>query len=308
MHHTYQSQGRFDGPASQPTQPRKRVGIVSINNGARVGAAAFVLGLSLAGPHAAVASADGRDSDSSMVSAGPAAGDSSRGQAPGHRNTNRSTRSAAAERPTRSGTEGETPHPNRHSAVKPAAAAPSATPKPSAATGTDDAVTASTQPTPLRIAAPATRGAAGIPRQAVDGQPLIRDLLKDGGNVTVRVVARLVEIARIVLAMESWAKQLKPKEPFCETVEMPPEGAAFGLVEAARGALGHWIKLKHGRILNYQIVAPTTWNFSPRDAAGTPGALEQALVGTPVPPDDPVPVAVQHVVRSFDPCMVCTVH
>ncbi len=145
------------------------MGIVSINNGARVGAAAFVLGLSLAGPHAAVASADGRDSDSSMVSAGPAAGDSSRGQAPGHRNTNRSTRSAAAERPTRSGTEGETPHPNRHSAVKPAAAAPSATPKPSAATGTDDAVTASTQPTPLRIAAPATRGAAGIPRQAVDG-------------------------------------------------------------------------------------------------------------------------------------------
>ena len=40
--------------------------------------------------------------------------------------------------------------------------------------------------------------------------------------------------------------------------------------------------------------------FSPRDAAGTPGALEAALVGAPV--------SVQHIVRPFDPCMVCTVH
>jgi hydrogenase large subunit len=34
-------------------------------------------------------------------------------------------------------------------------------------------------------------------------------------------------------------------------------------------------------------------------------------VGTPVTavtPGDAAPVAVQHVVRSFDPCLVCTVH
>ncbi len=62
------------------------------------------------------------------------------------------------------------------------------------------------------------------------------------------------------------------------------------------------------RIANYQIVAPTSWNFSPRDAAGTPGALEAALVGAPVQPGEDTPVAVQHIVRSFDPCMVCTVH
>ena len=41
---------------------------------------------------------------------------------------------------------------------------------------------------------------------------------------------------------------------------------------------------------------------------GTPGALEQALVGTAVGEGESVPLAVQHVVRSFDPCMVCTVH
>lgn len=41
---------------------------------------------------------------------------------------------------------------------------------------------------------------------------------------------------------------------------------------------------------------------------GTPGALEQARVGTAVGEGESVPLAVQHVVRFFDPCMVCTVH
>ena len=41
---------------------------------------------------------------------------------------------------------------------------------------------------------------------------------------------------------------------------------------------------------------------------GVAGALEQALVGTEVGGDDKGTVAIQHIVRSFDPCMVCTVH
>ncbi|MCI4661386.1 MAG: nickel-dependent hydrogenase large subunit, partial [Neomegalonema sp.] len=49
-------------------------------------------------------------------------------------------------------------------------------------------------------------------------------------------------------------------------------------------------------------------NFSPRDAEGQPGALELALEGAPVRAGESEPVAVQHIVRSFDPCMVCTVH
>ncbi|MEO8599907.1 MAG: nickel-dependent hydrogenase large subunit, partial [bacterium] len=71
---------------------------------------------------------------------------------------------------------------------------------------------------------------------------------------------------------------------------------------------GHWVAIRHGKIANYQIIAPTSWNFSPRDAQGVPGALEAALVGAPVLPGEDTPVAVQHIVRSFDPCMVCTVH
>jgi hydrogenase large subunit len=68
------------------------------------------------------------------------------------------------------------------------------------------------------------------------------------------------------------------------------------------------LELSGGKISRYQIIAPTTWNFSPRDAGGQPGPLEQALVGTAVGSEGAGSVAVQHVVRSFDPCMVCTAH
>ena len=148
-----------------------------------------------------------------------------------------------------------------------------------------------------------------LARQVVDGHPLARALVAhSGGNVRNRVIARLLETARLVLAMDDWLGRLRPGEPFCAEAPLPGECEAVGLVEAARGSLGHWLSVRDGRIAGYQIVAPTTWNFSPRDADGRPGALEQALVGAPVRPGEREPVAVQHVVRSFDPCMVCTVH
>jgi len=148
-----------------------------------------------------------------------------------------------------------------------------------------------------------------LARQVVNGHRLIRDLVaQSGGNVRNRVVARVLEIALMVVAMEQWAGELQPKEPFCVHARMPDEAEGYGMIEAARGSLGHWLKIKKGRILNYQIIAPTTWNFSPRNAQGTPGALEQALIGAPIRCGEKDPVSVQHIVRSFDPCMVCTVH
>jgi hydrogenase large subunit len=148
-----------------------------------------------------------------------------------------------------------------------------------------------------------------LARQIVDGHPLARDLLStEGGNVHSRVVGRLLEVARTTIAMENWLRALKPKDPFCISQPIPDEAQGCGLIEAARGSLGHWVKIKKGRILNYQIISPTTWNFSPRDASGQPGALERALVNAPVRQGEADPIAVQHIVRSFDPCMVCTVH
>jgi uptake hydrogenase large subunit len=146
-----------------------------------------------------------------------------------------------------------------------------------------------------------------LARQVIAGQPLVLDLVKrDGGSVMARVVARLLELALVLPAMESWVQALHPGEPFCAQGDMPDEGQGTGLVEAARGSLGHWLSIKRGRIERYQIIAPTTWNFSPRDSENQPGPLEQALVDLPA--GDHAPPIVQHVVRSFDPCMVCTVH
>ncbi|GGF65193.1 nickel-dependent hydrogenase large subunit [Alteromonas lipolytica] len=148
-----------------------------------------------------------------------------------------------------------------------------------------------------------------LARQVVDGHPLIRDLVaRSGGNVLSRIVARLLEMALVVQQMELWIKQIDPKAPFCHHGEMPGEARGVGLVEAARGSLGHWLEVKNGKISNYQIIAPTSWNFSPRDNQEQPGALEQAVVGAPVAEGEKTPVSVQHIVRSFDPCMACTVH
>ncbi|MHB1104464.1 MAG: nickel-dependent hydrogenase large subunit [Devosia sp.] len=154
-----------------------------------------------------------------------------------------------------------------------------------------------------------TAEVGAVARQLVNGHPLVRDMVGSGSaNVHARVTARVLEIALVVMAMERWIQNLRPNGEFCSHAAMPADCEGVGLTEAARGALGHWLKVENGRIANYQIIAPTTWNFSPRDATGNPGALELALEGAPVRPGETEPVAVQHIVRSFDPCMVCTVH
>ena len=153
---------------------------------------------------------------------------------------------------------------------------------------------------------PAECGA--LARQVIDGQPLARDLAAKGGGVLARVGARLLEIARTQTLMEDLAQAIDPSAQFMTQGDVPAQGEGAGLVEAARGALGHWLRIEDGRIASYQIIAPTTWNFSPRDSAGVPGPLEAALVGAKVAKSEETPLSVQHIVRSFDPCMVCTVH
>ncbi|MET4244787.1 Ni,Fe-hydrogenase I large subunit [Bradyrhizobium sp. I1.8.5] len=112
----------------------------------------------------------------------------------------------------------------------------------------------------------------------------------------------------LALAMEQWTRALRLSEPFCDKSRELPDGSYVGLVEAARGSLGHWMAVRDGKIERYQIIAPTTWNFSPRDSFDVGGPLERALVGTDVGDAGPRAVAIQHIVRSFDPCMVCIAH
>jgi hydrogenase large subunit len=87
----------------------------------------------------------------------------------------------------------------------------------------------------------------------------------------------------------------------------PSEAEGVGLVEAPRGALAHWIKIKNGAIDNYQLVVPTTWNGSPRDAKSMRSAFEESLIGTPVANLEQ-PVEIIRTIHSFDPCLACAVH
>ncbi|MGZ8830377.1 MAG: nickel-dependent hydrogenase large subunit, partial [Thermoanaerobaculia bacterium] len=87
----------------------------------------------------------------------------------------------------------------------------------------------------------------------------------------------------------------------------PHDAIGAGFHEAPRGALGHWVHIKDGRIENYQCVVPSTWNAGPRDSQAKLGPYEAALVGTPVA-DPNRPVEILRTVHSFDPCMACGVH
>jgi [NiFe] hydrogenase large subunit len=93
------------------------------------------------------------------------------------------------------------------------------------------------------------------------------------------------------------------------TTTIPDTGTqkGFGLTEAPRGALGHWINIQNGKISNYQMVVPSTWNLGPRDSSGNLGPVEQALIGTPVA-DASKPLEILRIVHSFDPCLACAVH
>jgi hydrogenase large subunit len=81
----------------------------------------------------------------------------------------------------------------------------------------------------------------------------------------------------------------------------------FGIHEAPRGTLSHWVIIRDGKIANYQCVVPSTWNSGPRDESDELGPYEASLVGNPIA-DPEQPLEVLRTVHSFDPCMACAIH
>jgi len=79
-----------------------------------------------------------------------------------------------------------------------------------------------------------------------------------------------------------------------------------GIYEVPRGVLAHFVDIKEAKIANYQVIAPTTWNASPRDDKQR-GPYEESMIGLKL--NDPNnPLEVLRVVHSFDPCLACAVH
>ncbi len=137
--------------------------------------------------------------------------------------------------------------------------------------------------------------------------PLFGDIMdKMGPSVFVRNLSRMHEAVTLYTHIHEWLGQIRLDDEFYIKPE-ERDGQGFGATEAVRGALAHWIDIKDGVIKNYQIVSPTTWNVGPKDDKGQMGAIESALIGTKIE-DENDPIEVGLVARSFDSCLVCTVH
>jgi [NiFe] hydrogenase large subunit/hydrogenase large subunit len=132
-----------------------------------------------------------------------------------------------------------------------------------------------------------------------------------------RIAARAVETKLLAARSEKWLADLQANLATGDLAvadvtawdrdSWPDQARGFGMEEAPRGSLGHWVVIEDRKIANYQLVVPSTWNGSPRDAAGRRGAWEEALIGTPVA-DPAKPVEILRTIHSFDPCMACAVH
>ncbi len=130
-----------------------------------------------------------------------------------------------------------------------------------------------------------------------------------------RTAARAIETELMADVMLEWVDELAANvaagdlstwtEFDFEKVSKDTKG--YGLAEAPRGGLGHWVKIKDGKIENYQAVVPSTWNAAPRDHKGRMGAYEASLIGIKVA-DVNQPIEILKTVHSFDPCIACAVH
>ena len=119
-------------------------------------------------------------------------------------------------------------------------------------------------------------------------------------SIMGRNVARAEEVYQTLGMIALWLRELEPGAQTFALPDVPHEGEGIAFTEAPRGALCHYLRVKNHRIDDYAVVAASMWNCSPRDDAGQRGAVEEALIGIPVPdPDSPVNVG--RVIRSYDP-------
>jgi len=103
--------------------------------------------------------------------------------------------------------------------------------------------------------------------------------------------------------------QKKMSTPF----RAPGEAVGAGFCEGVRGAVTHHVVIKDKRIADYQILSGSTWMTAPRDPFNVPGPCESAIMNTPLleesaRPENFTGIDILRTIRSFDPCLYCTVH
>ncbi len=130
-----------------------------------------------------------------------------------------------------------------------------------------------------------------------------------------RTAARAIETELMADVMVEWVDELAANAAAGDLStwtefdfnRVSKSAKGYGLAEAPRGALGHWVRIENGKVANYQAVVPSTWNASPRDGKGRMGAYEASLIGTKVA-DVNQPLEILRTIHSFDPCIACAVH
>lgn len=126
------------------------------------------------------------------------------------------------------------------------------------------------------------------------GSPLLNALQQVYGNgLLVRLVARLTEIARLA---ERLLPNVAEAADDYQNSAFRQANPGIGQAAAARGQLVHRVELNGDIIGNYQILAPTEWNFHPK------GVVVQALSSLKGDPES-VEKQARLLINAIDPCV-----
>ena len=128
--------------------------------------------------------------------------------------------------------------------------------------------------------------------------PLVAALrARDGNVVATRMVARLTELAALLERLRHAATH----HGDAVRGHALDEGEGLAAVETARGLVLHRVRLAAGRVAEYDIVAPTEWNFHPE------GALARGLERLAADSEQALVRRVRIAVQALDPCVACQV-
>jgi coenzyme F420-reducing hydrogenase alpha subunit len=130
--------------------------------------------------------------------------------------------------------------------------------------------------------------------------PLVAAFIAESGNaVSTRMIARLTELAALLERLATGTGTARtPRLVDCFSLG---DDEGLGAVQTARGLLLHRARVAGGRVHEYQIVAPTEWNFHPA------GALARGLLGTEAGNEAALARDARLVVQALDPCVACRV-
>ncbi len=140
-------------------------------------------------------------------------------------------------------------------------------------------------------------------------RPAARQAAKDIGlklplrNPYKGLLARAIELVHTTDLAIELASLYQPQGPSSKEIKVRP-GEGFGVSEAPRGLLYHrYVVDEQGLIRFARITPPTAQNFAQMEAdlwAIAPSVVDQ--------PQEEASLSFEHLLRSYDPCISCSVH